>query len=118
MIHRIIFISLVLCSLWTWIECGNSRSYDPIVRVSNMTKPMEADAIRVCKQAFEKFHGYSKTSRSSIANFIRREFDRLHGSTWQCILGFDYALSITSENEKRIILDIGKVAILIFKGKC
>ena len=89
-----------------------------IVRVSNMTKSMKQDAINITKTAFIKFHGYSKKSRSLIAKYIRYQFDYLHQPSWQCVLGRDYALSINSDNEKRIILDVDKVAILIFKGKC
>jgi hypothetical protein len=89
-----------------------------VVRVSNMTEKMKQDAISISKQAFIKYDGYSKTSRSSIALYIRSKFDQLHQPSWQCILGKDYALSITSENEKRIILDVDKIAVLIFKGKC
>jgi hypothetical protein len=96
----------------------NTRQSTVTVRVSNMTESMKQDAIRISKQAFSKYNGYSKNSRSSIAQYIRNQFDQLHTPSWQCILGLDYALSITSENEKRIVLDVGKVAVLIFKGKC
>ena len=118
MIERFLFLLICLSTFGNILQCESSRSFDPIVRVSNMSRSMNADAIRICKMSFEKFSGYSKTNRSSIAQFIRYQFDQLHGPSWQCILGLDYALSITTENERRIIVDIGKVAILIFKGKC
>jgi dynein light chain LC8-type len=83
-----------------------------------MTESMKEDAIRITKQAFIKFNGYSTKSRSSMAKYIRYQYEQLHQPAWQCILGKDYALGINSENGKRIILDVDKVAILIFKGTC
>jgi hypothetical protein len=53
-----------------------------------------------------------------MAKYIRYQYEQLHQPAWQCILGKDYALSINSENGKRIILDVDKVAVLIFKGTC
>ena len=119
MFPRSVLVCLLLCCVVLLVQSANVRSHsNAIVRVSNMTEAMQQDAIRISKQAFDKFHGYSKANRSSMAQYIRFQFDQLHGPTWQCILGMDYALSIISENGKRIILDIGKVSVLIFKGKC
>ena len=101
-----------------FVHGGQTRQPNLIVRISNMTEPMKEDAIRITKQAFIKFNGYSTKSRSSLAQYIRYQFDQLHSPSWQCILGKDYALSITSEHGKRIILDVDKIAVLIFKGKC
>lgn len=120
MIGRFAFFFFVFClhALANLRPCDSARPFNPIVRATNVTQAMEKDAVRICKTAFEKFGGYSKTTRASMAQAIRQQFDRLHGPSWQCILGLDYALSITSENERRILLDVDKVSILIFKGKC
>lgn len=116
--YSIFLVLLIEGFTRTVISSNVARSTEPIIRISNMTKPMEATVVRICKEAFARFNGYSKNSRSSIALQIRSQLDRNYGPQWQCILGLDYALSIVSEDEKRIILDLGKVAILIFKGKC
>lgn len=118
MAHQYSLFLFLACLSWVVIEGETSHQPNVIVRVNNMTEPMKQDAIRITKQAFMKFNGYSAKSRSSIANYIRHQFEHLYNPSWQCILGKDYALSIASENEKRIILDVDKVAILIFKGKC
>jgi hypothetical protein len=99
-------------------EGGSTHQPNVTVRISNMTETMKQNAIRITKQAFIKFNGYSIKSRSSLAQYIRHQFDQLDSPPWQCILGKDFALGITTENEKRIILDVDKVAVLIFKGKC
>ncbi len=109
---------LLICSILLSVKGNNTRQPNVVVRISNMTESMKQDAIRITKQGFIKFNGYTPKSRSSLAQYIRYEFDQLHRPSWQCIIGKDYALSITSENEKRIILDVDKVAVLIFKGKC
>ena len=83
-----------------------------------MTESMQQDAVRLTKQTFAKFNGYSSKSRSSMAQYLTYQMSQLHQSPWQCIIGRDYGLSITSENEKRIILDVGNIAVLLFKGKC
>lgn len=109
---------LIFLLLSLVIEGNNPRQPNVVVRISNMTESMQQDAIRLTKQAFIKFNGYSTKSRSSMAQYLTYQMSQLHQSPWQCILGRDYGLSITSENEKRIILDVGNIAILLFKGKC
>ncbi len=117
------FLLVFIFSTIIFIENVHTQQYNVVVRVSNMTESMKQDAIRITKQAFVKFNGYTTKSRSPLAQYITNQFNQLHKPTWQCILGRDYALSIVSENEKRIILDVGndeakKIAVLIFKGKC
>jgi dynein light chain LC8-type len=107
-----------VCLTLILVQGAKTQQPNVVVRISNMTESMKQDAIRITKQGFIKFNGYTPKSRSSLAQYIRYEFDQLHRPSWQCIIGKDYALSITSENEKRIILDVDKVAVLIFKGKC
>ncbi|CAF1327915.1 unnamed protein product [Adineta steineri] len=118
MIQNYCFVLLFVCLTCTFINGETTSQPNVIVRVSNMTESMKQDAVRITKQAFIKFNGYSEKSRSTLAKYIRFEFDKLYTPSWQCILGKDFALSITTENQKRIILDVGKVAVLIFKGKC
>jgi len=114
---RFLFV-LFLCLTIISIDGANTQQPNVVVRISNMTESMKQDAIRIAKQGFIKFNGYTTKSRSSLAQYIRYQFEQLHQPSWQCILGKDYALAITSENEKRIILDVDKIAVLIFKGKC
>ena len=109
---------LLICSALLLVKGDNPRQANVIVRISNMTVSMQQDAIRITKQAFTKFNGYSTKSRAPMAQYITYQMSQLHQSPWQCIIGKDYGLSITTENEKRIILDVGNIAILIFKGKC
>ncbi|CAF1126364.1 unnamed protein product [Adineta ricciae] len=109
---------LILCLVFLFSRGNASSPPNVVVRISNMTESMNTDAVRITKLAFTKFNGYSLKSRAALAKYIRYQFDQLHSPSWQCILGKDFALSITSDDEKRIILDVGKVAVLIFKGKC
>ncbi|CAF2539175.1 unnamed protein product [Rotaria sp. Silwood2] len=118
MAEKYFFFLLFVCLSSLLIERVHTYQPHVIVRINNMTESMKQDAIKITQQAFIKFNGYSAKSRSSIAQYIRYRFEQLHNPSWQCIIGKDYALSIASQNEKRIILDIDKVAILIFKGKC
>ncbi len=118
MVRNCFLFLLLVCLTLISVESTNTRQPNVLVRISNMTESMKEDAIRITKQAFIKFNGYSTKSRSSMANYIRYQFEQLHQPAWQCILGKDYALGINSENGKRIILDVDKVAILIFKGTC
>lgn len=118
MVRNYFFFTLLLCLILILVHCSNASQPNVVIRISNMTKSMNQDAIRITKQAFIKFNGYSTKSRSSIAQYIRQTFDQLHQPSWQCILGKDFALSVTTQNEKRIILDLGKITVLIFKGKC
>ncbi len=118
MVAKCCLFLLFVCLIFVLVEGTNPRQPNIIVRASNMTESMKQNAIRITKEAFIKFNGYSNQNRSSLTQYIRYQFDKSHQPSWQCIIGKDYALSITSENEKRIIMDIEKVSILIFKGKC
>lgn len=118
MIEKNVFYLFLICSVLSLVKANNPRQANVVVRISNMTESMQQDAIRITKQAFVKFNGYSNKSRAPLAQYITYQMSQLHQSPWQCILGRDYGLSITTENEKRIILDVGNIAVLIFKGKC
>ncbi|CAF1236122.1 unnamed protein product [Rotaria sordida] len=118
MAQKYFLLILFVCVLLLLIKDVHTQQSDVTVRISNMTQSMTQDAIRITKEAFIKFNGYTVKSRSSIAKYIHYQFDHLHKPSWQCIIGRDFALSIASENEKRIILDVGKITVLIFKGKC
>ncbi len=111
------FLFVLVSLIIIFVKHANTQP-NVVVRVSNMTESMKQDVIRITKQAFVKFNGYSSKSRSSLAQYITHQLNQLYQPTWQCILGKDYGLSIVSENERRIIIDVGNIAVLIFKGKC
>lgn len=115
MIGKILFL---ISSVLLLVNGNHPRQGNVVVRISNMTESMQQDAVRITKQAFAKFNGYSTKSRAPLAQYITYQMSQLHQSPWQCIIGKDYGLSITSENEKRIIIDVGNIAVLIFKSKC
>lgn len=110
--------SLILFFLCVPLLADRSPPINVVVRISNMTESMNNDAIRLTKQAFVTFNGYSSKSRANLTSYIRWQFEKRYPPSWQCIIGRDFALSIASENERRVILDVGKVAVLLFQGKC
>ncbi len=69
---------LLICSILLSVKGNNTRQPNVTVRISNMTESMKQDAIRITKQGFIKFNGYTTKSRSSLAQYIRYEFDQLH----------------------------------------
>jgi hypothetical protein len=52
---------------------------DPLIIVA---ENMQQQAVEVTVQALEKFN-----VEKDMAMYIKREFDRLHGTTWHCVVG-------------------------------
>lgn len=47
-----------------------------------MTDQMQADALEIGKNAIMRFK-----TETEIADYIKTEFDKLHGDDWHCIVG-------------------------------
>lgn len=84
-----------------------------IIGDTDMLQIMQHDALRLAGQALDKF---DITDSTEIARFIKKEFDKLHGPGWQCIVGTDFGSFVTHHLGCFIYFSIGSLAILLFKG--
>jgi hypothetical protein len=63
------------------------------IKMADMPEDMRDDAFRVVKEALSQPNLDLETK---IAQYIKNEFDKLHGSGWQCVVGMrlDFVLLV------------------------
>ncbi|KAJ7981684.1 Dynein light chain [Quillaja saponaria] len=84
-----------------------------VIGEADMLKTMQQDALDLASKALDFF---DVTDATEIARFIKKEFDRLYGSGWQCIVGTDFGSFVTHCHGCFIYFCIESLAILLFKG--
>eukprot|EP01006_Ploeotia_vitrea_P057705 TRINITY_DN68201_c4_g1_i1.p2 TRINITY_DN68201_c4_g1~~TRINITY_DN68201_c4_g1_i1.p2 ORF type:complete len:104 (-),score=10.30 TRINITY_DN68201_c4_g1_i1:1710-1985(-) len=77
---------------------------------ADMTKEMIDDAKEFAQIAFDKF-----SLEKDISTSIKREFEKKHKGTWQCIVGRNFGSFVTHETKAYIYFYHGQMAILLFK---
>ncbi|KHN86572.1 Dynein light chain 2, cytoplasmic, partial [Toxocara canis] len=84
--------------------------FEPVVHVeaTDFSKDLEEVAVKVTKEALERCG-----IENEIASYMKREFDRICGPTWHCIVGRNFGSHI--HYEKFIHLSIAKIFIVLFK---
>ncbi|KAJ6706974.1 DYNEIN LIGHT CHAIN [Salix viminalis] len=84
-----------------------------VVGETDMLQTMQQDALHLAAKALDIF---DVTESTDIARFIKKDFDRVHGPGWQCIVGMDFGSFVTHYHGCFIHFCIGNLAILLFKG--
>ena len=69
------------------------------------------DVIKIASEAI-----YLNNDPGGITYFIKNEFDRKYNPSWECIIGYDLAYSITYEIEKYVLFYIGQYKVLLYKS--
>mmetsp|Transcript_10184 Transcript_10184/g.30219 ORF Transcript_10184/g.30219 Transcript_10184/m.30219 type:complete len:91 (-) Transcript_10184:226-498(-) len=77
----------------------------------DMSEQLQQESIEVAQQAMDK-HNLER----DIANFIKKEFDKRHGTFWHVVVGKNYGSFVTHETKMFIYFHIGPLAILMFKA--
>ncbi|CAL1352767.1 unnamed protein product [Linum trigynum] len=84
-----------------------------VVGETDMLQKMQQDALHLAAEALDSF---DVTEPTEIARFIKKEFDRVYGPGWQCIVGTDFGSFVTHCFGCFIHFQIGSLAILLFRG--
>ncbi|KAF4349697.1 hypothetical protein CsatB_014372 [Cannabis sativa] len=84
-----------------------------VIGETDMLQTMQQDALGLAAKALDVF---DVTEATEIARLIKKEFDRLHGAGWQCIVGTDFGSFVTHCSGCFIHFSVGSLAILLFKG--
>ncbi|MED6110784.1 hypothetical protein PIB30_046041 [Stylosanthes scabra] len=84
-----------------------------VIGETDMLKTMQQDALDLASKALDFF---DVTQAIDIARYIKKEFDKSHGSGWQCIVGTDFGSYVTHCYGCFIYFGIGNLAILLFRG--
>ncbi|PIA34379.1 hypothetical protein AQUCO_03800174v1 [Aquilegia coerulea] len=84
-----------------------------VIDDTDMLQPMQKDAVSLAAKALDVF---DVTDSIDIACLIKKEFDRLYGPGWQCIVGTNFGSFVTHSHGCFIYFCIGSLAILLFRG--
>ncbi|KAJ0988675.1 hypothetical protein J5N97_007031 [Dioscorea zingiberensis] len=84
-----------------------------VIDETDMLQTMQQDAVRLASSALDEF---DVTDSTEIARFIKKEFDRLYGQGWQCIVGRDFGSFVTHCSGCFIYFSVGTLSILLFRG--
>ncbi|MBA0748689.1 hypothetical protein Gogos_002681 [Gossypium gossypioides] len=84
-----------------------------IVGETDMLHTMQKDALHLAAKALDIFEA---TESTDIAQFIKKDFDRLYGPGWQCVVGTDFSSFVTHCHGCFIHFCVGSLAILLFRG--
>ncbi|EPY42583.1 dynein light chain LC8-type [Angomonas deanei] len=52
---------------------------------------------------------------TDVASMIKREFDKKHYPTWQCIVGRNFGADVEHEAKNMIYFYVGQVSVLLWK---
>lgn len=58
------------------------QAHKAVIKSVDMEKAMEEKAIELAQEALNKF-----TMEKDMAEYLKREFDRLYQTTWHCVVG-------------------------------
>ncbi len=91
------------------------KSINVIIRNFNMFDGMKQDAVKIAKEALEKFQEPER-----IANFIKTEFSKKHSNiTWECSVSHKSAFHrVNIEWQYSIHLESGDYVILLYNKNC
>ncbi|CAH8474481.1 hypothetical protein MS3_00001803 [Schistosoma haematobium] len=87
------------------------KEYEVIIINSAMPTDLEEYAAQVATEAITMDSDFS-----SIAHFIKRNFDRKYTNTWQCVVGKHFCGSFTHETGDFIHFKLEDLTFLLFRS--
>lgn len=88
----------------------DGKDVKPMLLKSDFTDEMKIRAYDLAFESLEKF-----VVEKDMADYIKQVFDSDFEETWQCIVGKDFAVSLTHESENFLFFSIENTYFLIFK---
>ncbi|XP_062079682.1 uncharacterized protein LOC133784276 [Humulus lupulus] len=84
------------------------------VLVSDMPSFMQVHAFRCARRTYDSLE---KFSAKHMAYNIKKEFDKVHGAAWHCIVGSSFGSFVTHGTGCFLYFSMEKLYILLFKTK-
>ncbi|GAV68324.1 Dynein_light domain-containing protein [Cephalotus follicularis] len=84
------------------------------IMMSDMPGNMQVHAFRCARRAYD---GLEKFSSKHMAYDIKKEFDKVYGPAWHCIVGSSFGSFVTHSTGCFLYFSMEKLRILIFKTK-
>ncbi|KAJ0233043.1 Dynein light chain [Hirschfeldia incana] len=82
-----------------------------VIKSADMKEDMQKEAIDIAITAFEKY-----SVEKEVAENIKKEFDKIHGPTWHCIVGRNFGSYVTHETNHFVYFYLDQKAVLLFKS--
>lgn len=82
------------------------------VKNTDMDKKMLEVAIKCATQAFDKY----PDNQTSVADYVKKEFDSRYGPNWHCIVGRNYVAKVTHETNTFAYFCHGPATLLLFRS--
>ncbi|CAI9100347.1 OLC1v1037324C1 [Oldenlandia corymbosa var. corymbosa] len=83
------------------------------VQETDMPTRMQNEAMAFASEALDI---YDVTDFASIAAHIKKEFDKIYGSGWQCVVGSSFGGFFTHSKGTFVYFALETLNFLIFKG--
>ncbi|CAH8476363.1 unnamed protein product [Schistosoma rodhaini] len=87
------------------------KEYEVAIINSSMPTDVEEYAAQAASEAINM-----DSDLSSIAHFIKRNFDRKYKTTWQCVVGKNFCGSFTHETGDFIHFKLENLTFLLFRS--
>ncbi|KAF8389077.1 hypothetical protein HHK36_025762 [Tetracentron sinense] len=84
------------------------------VLVSDMPEFMQVHAFRCARRTYDSLE---KFSSKHMAYNMKKEFDRVYGPAWHCIVGSNFGSFVTHSTGCFLYFSIEKIFVLMFKTK-
>ncbi|ORY33052.1 dynein light chain in complex with an in vitro evolved peptide dimerized By leucine zipper [Naematelia encephala] len=81
-----------------------------IIKNVDMSEEMQQRAVDTCFLALERYN-----VEKDVAMYVKKEFDRMYGTTWHCIVGKNFGSFVTHEARNFIYFYLGKIAFMLWK---
>ncbi|WRT69278.1 uncharacterized protein IL334_006262 [Kwoniella shivajii] len=86
------------------------QNLNAVIKNVDMSEDMQQKAVDTVVLSLEKYD-----LEKDMAMFIKKEFDRLYGVTWHCVVGKNFGSFVTHETKNFIYFYLGPIAILLWK---
>ncbi|CBI36123.3 hypothetical protein AAG906_023750 [Vitis piasezkii] len=84
-----------------------------LIEDTDMPVKMQIQAMACASQALDI---YDVLDYKSIAAYIKKEFDMIYGTGWQCVVGSNFGCFFTHSKGTFIYFTLETLNFLIFKG--
>ncbi|KAH7429755.1 hypothetical protein KP509_09G064900 [Ceratopteris richardii] len=82
------------------------------IKAADMSVSMQEHAFRCARESLDTV---GKTHSKRIAYTLKKEFDRVYGPAWHCIVGTSFGSYVTHSLGGFVYFSLDKVSILLFK---
>ncbi|XP_052140727.1 uncharacterized protein LOC127760498 [Oryza glaberrima] len=84
------------------------------VMAADMSPFMQLHAFRCAKRSHDSL---DKFSSRQLAHDVKKEFDKVYGPTWHCIVGTSYGSFVTHARGCFLYFSMDKIIVMLFKTK-